>query len=215
MCIAYRCIFADDSDVCGPVEYMPILLRLPRMADYRGGYSMLGLGDIVVPGLALAMALRQDYYGAYASRSAAARATAAAAGASNGHSLSASAAADGGYANTAQKSSWLSSCRGLLSLHYFIVAMAGYLIGLSAANAAVAYMKMGQPALLYLVPCILAPLMLLAWRKGELKAWWEATDPGAVSAADASGGGGGGGGDAPYASMDENEGMLQHVDGRE
>jgi signal peptide peptidase-like protein 2B len=39
-----------DTASCGSGEVMPILLRLPRINDYRGGYTMLGLGDIVIPG---------------------------------------------------------------------------------------------------------------------------------------------------------------------
>jgi hypothetical protein len=50
-----------DTAVCGPEETMPILLRLPHLNDWRGGDSMLGLGDIVIPGLLLSYALRTDY----------------------------------------------------------------------------------------------------------------------------------------------------------
>ena len=38
-----------------------MLLLLPRIADYTGGYTMLGLGDIVLPGLLLTFVLRFDY----------------------------------------------------------------------------------------------------------------------------------------------------------
>jgi signal peptide peptidase-like protein 2B len=50
----------DDWSVCGPGERMPILFAVPRMLDYRGGYSLLGLGDIVIPGLIVTLALRLD-----------------------------------------------------------------------------------------------------------------------------------------------------------
>lgn len=40
---------------------MPILFRFPRVFDYRGGYSLLGLGDIAIPGLLVSFALRTDY----------------------------------------------------------------------------------------------------------------------------------------------------------
>lgn len=37
-----------------------MLLELPRLWDYTGGYAMLGLGDIVIPGLLLSFAHRFD-----------------------------------------------------------------------------------------------------------------------------------------------------------
>ena len=37
-----------------------MLLLLPRIADYTGGYTMLGLGDIVLPGLLVSFAIRYD-----------------------------------------------------------------------------------------------------------------------------------------------------------
>lgn len=37
-----------------------MLLQLPRLWDYTGGYAMLGLGDIVIPGLLLSFAHRYD-----------------------------------------------------------------------------------------------------------------------------------------------------------
>lgn len=56
----YCRLHPDDWSVCGPGERMPILFAVPRMLDYRGGYSLLGLGDIVIPGLIVTLALRLD-----------------------------------------------------------------------------------------------------------------------------------------------------------
>lgn len=42
-------------------ESMPMLLRLPRLADELGGYSLLGLGDVALPGLLVSFLLRYDY----------------------------------------------------------------------------------------------------------------------------------------------------------
>ena len=39
---------------------LPMLLMLPRINDYQGGYVMLGLGDIVLPGLLVSLAARFD-----------------------------------------------------------------------------------------------------------------------------------------------------------
>ncbi|TYZ69366.1 hypothetical protein PybrP1_001356 [[Pythium] brassicae (nom. inval.)] len=46
---------------CVDPEPMPMLLVLPRIMDWVGGVSMLGLGDIIIPGLLLSFALRFDY----------------------------------------------------------------------------------------------------------------------------------------------------------
>eukprot|EP00638_Chattonella_subsalsa_P000540 CAMPEP_0117755468 /NCGR_PEP_ID=MMETSP0947-20121206/13472_1 /TAXON_ID=44440 /ORGANISM="Chattonella subsalsa, Strain CCMP2191" /LENGTH=562 /DNA_ID=CAMNT_0005574813 /DNA_START=348 /DNA_END=2036 /DNA_ORIENTATION=- len=51
--------YPDDED-CQTREQLPMLLLMPRINDYHGGYAMLGLGDIVLPGLLLAFALRYD-----------------------------------------------------------------------------------------------------------------------------------------------------------
>ena len=44
-------------------------------------------------------------------------------------------------------------------------------------------MNMGQPALLYLVPCCLGTMAYLGWRRGELRDLWDG--PRAIRIADA------------------------------
>ncbi|KAG3169784.1 hypothetical protein PI124_g3301 [Phytophthora idaei] len=46
---------------CIDPEPMPMLLVLPRILDWAGGVSMLGLGDIILPGMLLSFTLRFDY----------------------------------------------------------------------------------------------------------------------------------------------------------
>jgi signal peptide peptidase-like 2B len=46
---------------CVDPDPMPMLLVLPRVFNWLGGVSMLGLGDIILPGLLLSFALRFDY----------------------------------------------------------------------------------------------------------------------------------------------------------
>jgi signal peptide peptidase-like protein 2B len=48
----------EDSE---PTETLPMLLKVPMMLDWGGGVTLLGLGDIVLPGLLLSFALRADY----------------------------------------------------------------------------------------------------------------------------------------------------------
>ncbi|CAA7399055.1 unnamed protein product [Spirodela intermedia] len=40
---------------------VPMLLKIPRMFDPWGGYSIIGFGDILLPGLLIAFALRYDW----------------------------------------------------------------------------------------------------------------------------------------------------------
>ncbi|KAF2315299.1 hypothetical protein GH714_038757 [Hevea brasiliensis] len=40
---------------------IPMLLKIPRMFDPWGGYSIIGFGDIILPGLLVAFALRYDW----------------------------------------------------------------------------------------------------------------------------------------------------------
>ena len=51
--------YPDDSS-CDPGNPLPLLLSIPRINDYRGGQSLLGLGDIVLPGLLISFAARLD-----------------------------------------------------------------------------------------------------------------------------------------------------------
>lgn len=44
----------DNTDEDG----VPMLLKIPRMFDPWGGYSIIGFGDILLPGLLVAFALR-------------------------------------------------------------------------------------------------------------------------------------------------------------
>ena len=50
--------------------------------------------------------------------------------------------------------------------------MIGYATGLMMANTAVYLMQMGQPALLYLVPCTLGVFLALTHREGTLAMMW-------------------------------------------
>jgi signal peptide peptidase-like protein 2B len=51
--------YPDDSQ-CQGGDPLPMLLTVPRVFDYQGGASLLGLGDIVLPGLLLSFAARLD-----------------------------------------------------------------------------------------------------------------------------------------------------------
>lgn len=61
----------------------------------------------------------------------------------------------------------------ILSSSYFGPILLAYAIGLAMANIAVYVMNMGQPALLYLVPCCLGTMVYLGWKRQELRQLWE------------------------------------------
>jgi hypothetical protein len=48
----------------------------------------------------------------------------------------------------------------------------GYALGLMAANFAVEYFETGQPALLYIVPLTLGPVLLRSLRSGKFPELW-------------------------------------------
>ena len=139
---------------CQGGDPLPMLLTMPRLFDYEGGSNLLGLGDIVLPGLLVSYAARFD----------AAKSLLGVMRGGNG----ARACPEG------------QSCR--LGSGYFVPLVISYGIGLAMANMAVYLMQMGQPALLYLVPCCLGTFSALGWYRGEMGDLWDA--PKAIRAAD-------------------------------
>jgi len=51
--------YPSDKD-CQGGEPLPMLFAIPRIGDFEGGASLLGLGDVVLPGLLLSFACRID-----------------------------------------------------------------------------------------------------------------------------------------------------------
>ncbi|XP_041946528.1 signal peptide peptidase-like 2 [Alosa sapidissima] len=109
-------------------EKLPMVLKVPRLnssplALCDRPFSLLGFGDILVPGLLVAYCHRFDIL---------------------------------------MQSSRI----------YFVACTIGYGIGLLITFVALALMEMGQPALLYLVPCtLLTSLAVALWRR-ELPLFW-------------------------------------------
>ena len=173
---------------CQQPNPLPMLFSVPRINDYMGGGSLLGLGDIVLPGLLLAFAGRFDratYFVALHP--------------SNGGGGGGGGGGDGDDANGSSSGATSnpmteimdiipdsnnSSARSRppfnpLSINpkalelvgwkgYFPMVVVGYGVGLMMANMAVYIMQQGQPALLYLVPCTLGPVLVKGYYRGEL-----------------------------------------------
>jgi len=105
-------------------------------------FSMLGLGDIVMPGLLLCFVLRYDNY--------------------KKRKLEAGATTE----STAPPGKLIYRVR------YFHCTLIGYFVGLVTATVASEVNRNAQPALLYLVPFTLLPLITMAYIKGDLKQMW-------------------------------------------
>jgi len=103
-------------------------------------FSMLGLGDIVMPGLLLCFVLRYDNY--------------------KKRKLE------------GESCTPTSPGRLLYRVRYFHCTLIGYFVGLVTATVASEINRNAQPALLYLVPFTLLPLITMAYIKGDLKQMW-------------------------------------------
>eukprot|EP00798_Chlamydomonas_sp_ICE-L_P005127 gene5127-34933_t len=116
-------------------EFLPMLLRVPRLV-YRelGGYSMLGYGDVILPGILVAYTRRLDI------------------------------------------DLHLPSCS---FGNYFIPTCLGYCAGLMLTYCALLFSwfgDQGQPALLYLVPCTLGTVFLIAYLRKEVQVLWHSSN---------------------------------------
>ena len=156
-----------------PTLELPIKLLWPStLTGASGRYMMLGLGDIVLPGLFVALALRCDLHHA-------ASASSSASTSSSGPLLPINAAPPfrpiytSGLLTTSYKAQ--GSDRRVLPrppLPLFFCAVAGYAVGLVAAFAVGFAFKAAQPALIYLVPGVLLPVAARAWWTGRLLEVW-------------------------------------------
>ncbi|XP_055716404.1 signal peptide peptidase-like 3 isoform X1 [Phlebotomus papatasi] len=122
-----------------PKLNLPGKLVFPSIQN-SGHFSMLGLGDIVMPGLLLCFVLRYDAYKK-----------------SQGTSAETGVPPPKGVGS---------------KLTYFHCSLLGYFLGLLTATVSSEVFKAAQPALLYLVPFTLLPLLTMAYLKGDLRRMW-------------------------------------------
>jgi len=120
-----------------PIKLLPLPAKLmfPSIAGDGSvrGFTMLGLGDIVVPGIFLAFVLRYEV----------------------------------GQGRVLLMKPFLSSL--------FVRAVCGYVVALVISFVFNALFEAAQPALLYLVPGIVAPVVVSAVMRGELAILWTQT----------------------------------------
>lgn len=156
-----------DPD-CQGGDPMPMLFSIPRLFDYLGGASMLGLGDIVLPGLLLSFAARLDAARLICGIYSAVQKS----DADNQNRCRALSPIEQEAALPPPMSTWYALLFGGYG-YYFVPLCISYTIGLFMANAAVYITEMGQPALLYLVPCTLGTMTYKGWKRNELKSLWD------------------------------------------
>jgi minor histocompatibility antigen H13 len=169
---------------------VPIKLMFPRPGNPNDptsapSHAMLGLGDVVLPGIVIGLALRFDLYLFYLRRQ------------------KRIPAASPGGAETIEKAEyfplagrwsdhfWTHSLIGrplwakgdskpeapfTFPKTYFKASLVGYVLGLLATLGVMMIWNHAQPALLYLVPGVLGSVWLTALARGELSLIWNYTE---------------------------------------
>jgi minor histocompatibility antigen H13 len=163
----------------------PIKLLFPR-PDQPGAegkppvksYSMLGLGDIVLPGLMIGLALRFDLHMYYLRKQKIAAESAKAsehgenvikADYHNVTGLWGSRIWTFGLGKSALPQALITAA---FPKPYFIASLVGYVIGMIATLLVMSIWQHAQPALLYLVPGVLISIWSTALVRGEVKQMW-------------------------------------------
>mgnify|MGYP001807157777 CR=1 FL=1 len=124
-------------------EYIPMLLRVPHFGfGGLAGYSLLGFGDVILPGLLVAYTRRADL--------------------DLGLAVGASASAAASIQYFLKVSYF----------PYAVLSYGAGLCLTYAALAFSWFGDQGQPALLYLVPCTLGTVLALAAARGQLGLLW-------------------------------------------
>ena len=172
---------------------IPIKLVFPRSigpTDDPGkqGFAMLGLGDVVLPGMIIALALRFDLYNFYLRKQTKRRSLRATVSDDENDQMvqrpievvkAPYRSATGRWGERF----WTGSRRGGRDMTqtepgtfpkpYFYASLVGYVAGMLITFGVLAFTKHAQPALLYLVPGVLSAVWGTALAKGELRSMWD------------------------------------------
>lgn len=162
---------------------VPIKLLFPRppAAGEEQSLAMLGLGDIVIPGMIIGLALRFDLFLYYHRK-----------GAQIAQAIGSDEIikpryqrATGSWGERFWASSLIPQAPECQSSYfdvrsfpkvYFKASIFGYLFGMITTLLAMQYSNHAQPALLYLVPGVLISLWSTAFFRGEIRDMWEFSD---------------------------------------
>jgi minor histocompatibility antigen H13 len=138
--------------------------------------SMLGLGDVVLPGIMIAIALRFDLYLHYIRKQKQSSA-------SNQITKAKYEDAAGQWGErfwTARSKEATSADGARFPKVYFKASLVGYVIGMVVTISVMRVWNHAQPALLYLVPGVLAAIWGTALVRGEWKLMWDYTEDGSL-----------------------------------
>lgn len=147
--------------------------------------SMLGLGDVVLPGIMIALALRFDLYLHYLKKQRALKSP---------PNPNETAVVKPDYIEATGawgEKFWTSSLEHKSSYQtiadgarfkkvYFWTSLLGYVLGLVVTLFVLKVFNHAQPALLYLVPGVLLSLWGTAWARGEIKTMYDYTEDGDI-----------------------------------
>jgi minor histocompatibility antigen H13 len=168
------------------VFYTPMMMTVATKIDAPiklvfpgpGRGSMLGLGDVVLPGIMIAIALRFDLYLHYLRKQKTA---------STPDSKEITKPKYEEAAGQWGERFWTSGSREVTVADgarfpkvYFKAALVGYSIAMMVTITVMRIWDHGQPALLYLVPGVLGTLWGTALVRGEWKLMWEYTEDGSL-----------------------------------
>jgi len=172
---------------------VPIKLMFPRPApadepNAPVSHAMLGLGDVVLPGIMIGLALRFDLYLFYLRRQK--RTPAVASGEADTiekpkyHSLAGRWSDHFWTHSLTGRPLWVGARAQGTELEapftfpktYFTAGLVGYVLGLLATLGVMMVWNHAQPALLYLVPGVLGSLWLTALVRGEISLMWDYTE---------------------------------------
>jgi minor histocompatibility antigen H13 len=163
---------------------IPAKLLFPRSSrpsedSNKQPLAMLGLGDIVLPGIMIGLALRFDLYLFYLRKQRGTREEQLERKGDDERIIKADwLPATGSWGERfwigrINSELDLKERAGVFSKTYFYASLFGYLVGLIITLGIVQFFHYGQPALLYLVPGVLGALWGTAWIKGDAQLMWE------------------------------------------
>ncbi|KAI1114754.1 signal peptide peptidase-domain-containing protein [Nemania sp. NC0429] len=179
-------------------------VKLVFQSANKAKTSMLGLGDIVIPGMFIALCLRFDHYMHYYRQQKLEEVELKADDASSGQLITSTETQrivvkpdyinpQGQWGNRfwATKLSKVLSPDATPALKastfpkpYFHAAMVGYLLAMVATLAMLLTFKHAQPALLYLVPGVVTVVWLTGLVRGEISEMWNYTEDGSLDMTD-------------------------------
>ena len=133
---------------------------------------MIGLGDIILPGLLISFAARYDASRELVRKCSQTSSIRSGQNAADGVETSFQEEEGTNESPTSRYHYHFGRVMKLLFQGYFGPLMISYGIGLFVAYIAVWTMNKPQPALLYLVPACLGTILFLGWRRRELSELW-------------------------------------------